>query len=208
MQTPITDISQKIPDIIRDQYEELSCDLQNTYLKWMMNRQLFGGGSELLNFLDDRAPSFFVAVQDSFITDLVVSVSRFTDRTPGTLSLGSIIKQLRKSCNSGLASELEELDKEIIEASKDVKTLRGDTVAHKGLSKLGKPLPNVSWSDVDAILEKLARALNLIARHFLNSEIGYKDCITHGDAAEVVRLMRRGVAHEEAEIQQALMSPT
>ena len=87
----MTDISQKIPDFIRDQYEELSCDLQNTYLKWMMYRQLFGGGSELLNFLDDRASSFFVAVQDSFITDLVVSVSRFTDTTKGTLTLGSII---------------------------------------------------------------------------------------------------------------------
>ena len=204
----MTDISQKIPDIIRDQYEELSCDLQNTYLKWMMNRQLFGGGSELLNFLDDRAPSFFVAVQDSFTADLVVSVRRFTDTRKGTLSLCSIIKQLKNNRYSDLASKLEKHRSEIAKVSSAVKIQRDNLFAHKSLSTLENPVPNVSWSEVDAILEGLARALNLIARHFLNSEIGYKDYITHGDAAEVVRLMRRGVAHEEAEIQQALMSPT
>ncbi len=81
--------SKEIPGFLCEPYEELSRDLQYTYLKWKMYRQIFGPESNAIKFLDDHAPSFFLAVRDSFLADLVISVTRFTDTTRGTLTLNS-----------------------------------------------------------------------------------------------------------------------
>lgn len=192
--------SPEIPAFIREPYEELSRDLQNTYLKWKMYRQVFGPESNAIDFLDGHAPSFFLAVRDSFSSDLVISATRFTDPTKGTLTLSSIVKQLDKSSYSELTATLKSLQFEIVTLSAPIKKLRDNLVAHKDLKSAGaspqEPLPNVSWDQIDAVLGKLADALNAIQAHFSNSDTGYGDIITHGDADEVLRLMRLGAAAE------------
>ncbi len=203
------DDSSEIPEFIREAYEELSRDLQTTYLKWKMYRQVFGPESDAITFLDDHAPSFFLAVRDSFVSDLVISVTRFTDKTKGTLTLTSIVKQLEKTAHASLAKKLDSLQTEIISKSEPLKAWRDNLVAHKSLKAVGatpeEPLPNVSWDHIDSLLEELSDTLNTIQDHFCQSETGYADIITHGDGNEVLRLMRLGADAEAAE-NKALLS--
>lgn len=198
-------ISTEIPTFLLEPYEELSRDLQNTYLKWKMYRQLFGPESNAIEFLDDHAPSFFLAVRDSFLADLVISVTRFTDSTKGTLTLSSVVKHLEKSSYSNLVATLRSLQGGIVTLSKPIKKWRDNLVAHRTLKSAGaspqEPLPDVSWDQIDAVLDKLAEALNTIQANFTNAETGYADIITHGDGDEVLRLMRLGAEAEAAQIE-------
>jgi len=197
--------SSEIPAFLRELYEELSQDLQNTYLKWKMYRQVFGPESNAIDFLDGHAPSFFLAVRDSFSADLVISVTRFTDSARGTLTLSSVVKHLEKSSHSDLVATLKSLQAEIVILSKPIKKWRDNLVAHRNLKSAGaspqEPLPNVSWDQIDAVLGKLADALNAIQVYFTNADTGYSDIITHGDGDEVLRLMRLGAEAEAAQIE-------
>ena len=134
---------------------------------------------------------------------LVVSITRFTDKSKGSLTLNSIIKQLEKSSATDLVAKLKESQKEIGIEAQPIKKWRDNLVAHRSLKSVGvkpqEPLPNVTWSQIDSILEKLAEALNEIHVHFCDSEIGYAEIITHGDGDEVIRLMRLGVQAEAEE---------
>ena len=196
--------SKEIPKFIHEPYEELSQDLQNTYLKWKMFRQIFGPDSNAIDFLDDHAPSFFLAVHDSFISDFVISVSRFTDSTSRTLTLNYVVEQLEKSTYSNLVKKLRVLQNEIKTMSDPIKKWRHNLIAHRSLKSVGtsssEPIPEVRWDQIEAILEKIAEALNTIKVYFTGTEIGYEDIITHGDGNEVLRLMRLGADAEAAQI--------
>lgn len=208
----MTEQSLNIPEYIRESYEELSRDLQNTYLKWKMYRQIFGSGPDPLDFLDSHAPSFFLAVRDAFTTDLVISVARFTDKTKSTLTLSTIIKSIEKSTHSTLSASLKSRQEAIIMSSATIKQWRDNLMAHKSLKSVGvspeQPLPDLTWDEIDAVLEQLAGALNAIQVHFCKSETGYADIITHGDADEVLRLMRLGAMAEADELAQILSDAT
>jgi hypothetical protein len=137
-----------------------------------------------IDFLDNHAPSFFLAVRDSFLADLVISVTRFPDSTKGTPTLSSVVKHLEKSSHCDLVDTLWLLQGEIVTLSKPIKKWRHNLVAHRTLKFAGaspqEPLPDVSWDQIDAVLEKLVEALNAIQAYFTNAETGmrlYGSCV-------------------------------
>ncbi len=69
-----------IPREVAGQFEAGQQKLFNTHAKWKLLEQLIAKSKERSEFLSRIGVGFFALVQDSVITDIVISLGRLLDR--------------------------------------------------------------------------------------------------------------------------------
>jgi hypothetical protein len=103
-----------IPNEIREKYEPLEQDVIWLHVKWQFYRQLFGTDEKRIELLNEIAPVFFRACQDTMIDDLIISLDRLTDPlktgncdTASSLSENIVLLQPKPKTEGLLAGDLE-----------------------------------------------------------------------------------------------------
>lgn len=185
-------------------YHALYNDIAWLHAKWIQYRQLYAHSPERVDLLNTLAGHFFRVVQDTTHDDVLLHLTRLTDRRRDTLSLRTLHALIP---DRALASEVETLIQAAVNACDSARASRNQRIAHTNrMRALASTFdPNPSRADVEAALNAVRAVLNRLERHYWQSEVGYQYFIASGgDADSLVYYLLNGVRAEERRMERLL----
>jgi len=191
---------------------KIEIDERNMYAvcePYVIFSQLYATSKDRLNLLADTAPSFFRVVQRVLLDDILLSLSRLTDRPEIGGQRNLCIRRLADAVQ-GLgdppffASVLSQV--EDIEAScRPFRVARNKRIAHTDLptvfDRAGQPLPPVTRETIEKALSLLRGLLNFVVGHFESVETAYEYVQLIGDGDTIAHHLKRSQELEELEKQ-------
>ena len=155
-------------------YDALWQQVAWLHRKWDEYVALFGTKPERISLLNEAAPSFFRVVQDSLWEGVLLHIARLTDSPQSVGKPNLSFRRLPPLIGHKETKEQVEEDLiNAIEATGFCRDWRNRHIAHRDLNlALGlgaEPLKSASRAQVKAALEALAKILNTIESHYLDS---------------------------------------
>jgi hypothetical protein len=172
-----------MPPAFEKKLKAIDLEVRNLHFKWKFFSQLFTDPNRV-KILNATAASLFQSVEDSMLSDILLSIMRLTDPSKSSgkenLSFENLIGEIP---NGSLRTKVMMLLPLIKEKTKDIKTWRDKKLSHNDLQKaLGSfSLPQIQKKDLTDTLELIPRVMNLIHGHFSDTTIMYEMCITSND---------------------------
>jgi len=169
-------MAQKIDKLLQAISEELG----ELHLKWLLFSQLYED-EEIVELLNESAPTFFGVCQSVFLNDIILSISRLTDSSKTgdkeNLTLARIVDIIDPS-SVQLKTELVET-LEIVKNSCDfARNHRNRRVAHTDLKTYfqdhPEPLLSITREKIEEALLGLRAFVNKVELHFTQNEMGYE----------------------------------
>jgi hypothetical protein len=169
-------MTQKIDELL----QAISGELGEIHLKWLLFSQLYED-EEIVDLLNESAPTFFGVCQSVFLNDIILSISRLTDSSKTgskeNLTLARILDSIDPSLVQLKAELVETL--EIIKNSCDfARKHRNRRVAHIDLKTYfqdhPEPLLSITKEKIEEALLGLRTFVNKVELHFTQNETGYE----------------------------------
>jgi hypothetical protein len=166
-----------------EKLKAIDLEVRNLHFKWKFFSQLFTDPNRV-KILNATAASLFQSVEDSMLSDILLSIARLTDPPKSSgqenLSFENLIQEIPES---SLRTNVVSLLFQVKEKTRAIKTWRDKKLSHNDLKKaLGSiSLPPIQKKDLTDTLELIPRVMNLIHRHFTDTEVKYEMCITSQD---------------------------
>jgi hypothetical protein len=184
-----------MPPSLEEKLKAIDLEVRNLHFKWKFFSQLFTDPNSVKT-LNATAASLFQSVEDSMLSDILLSIMRLTDPPKSlgqeNLSFDNLIQEIP---NGPLRTEVVNLLPLIKEKTKDIKTWRDKKLSHNDLQKaLGSfSLPPIQKKDLTDTLELIPRIMNLIHRHFSDTTIMYEMCVTSNDGNSLLFYLEYGL---------------
>jgi hypothetical protein len=184
-----------MPPALEEKLKAMDIEVRNLHFKWKFFSQLFTDPNRVKT-LNATAASLFQSVEDSMLSDILLSIMRLTDPAKslgkGNLSFENIIQEIP---DGSLRKEVVNLLPLIKEKTKDIKTWRDKKLSHNDLQKaLGSfSLPPIQKKDLTGTLELIPRIMNLIHRHFSDTTVMYEMCVTSNDGDALLFYLEYGL---------------
>ncbi len=178
----------EVPDGIRPSFETLRNDLIGIRFRWAAWKRLFQSSQEARDLLVWGAPSFFEYVYRVFLSDVCLGICRLLD-APGegersNLVLSRLVSLVREAGHPELA---EDMRMRIADARRKAERLfvwRNKYHAHRDLQHAFDESLATSaalvFAEIDAVLEVIGSALNLVESKFTEGTTFFGDPIDPG----------------------------
>lgn len=203
-------VSQKhhISDNLAKVYKSLQEEVARLHAKWIIFHQLYATSEDRVNFLNAKAPSFFIVVEYVLRDDIFLSMSRLTDplKTSGkeNLSLAQLVENLDDSDLAFHESTSKAVEK-IQEHCQPFREWRNRRIAHNDLPTSleyhPEPLPGISRQMIEEALKMIRNLLNHIQRHFEDAETAYEHVSLQGDGDDLVFFLEQAEAYDKHELE-------
>lgn len=189
----------QLPDSIDKLFEEIRNEVLTLHVNWKIYRQLFAHTPLRVDLLNESACTFFYVTQELLYNDVQLRLSKLTDpsKTGGfrNLSLPALLESVEdKSFRATLESIIDDLQKKC----KPFRNKRNKEIAHLDFDTVMKsvPTPDVSRKMIEDALTLLAKFLNEIEGHYMDSETSY-DVIISEDGESLVNYVKYGMRYAE-----------
>jgi hypothetical protein len=170
--------------------------------KWQEYVELFGKDPARVKILNDAAPNFFWFIQDTMWNDLLLHITRLTDKrmtaSRTNLTLLALPPLIQDEAFRGVLDNLVEA---AVEAARFARRIRNRRLAHHDLAlALGKakPLTAGSRDDVRAALTAFHAVLDSVQLQYFDSSLSPEVILAPGGATKLLRILRDGVHAEQA----------
>jgi AbiU2 len=208
-------MAESAEEIRAEHIRDMGRDLGNVYnalwkeivwlhAKWDQYRQLYAHSPERIDFLNKVAGHFVGVVQDTLYDNILLHLTRLTDRSKGTLNL----QRLPKLVPPPLAPELDQLVREARQACKCAEASRNQRLAHTkfALALAGTFADSPSRAEVEAAIGAVRAVLDRLELHYWKRETGgYQHFFPNGgDAESLVRYLRMGFRAEKRRMERFL----
>lgn len=189
---------QKMPEELKDTYNELFQQVTWLHSKWELFCQLYASSKENVDLLNRSAPTFFATLQHILIDDALLTVSRLTDpqRTSGrdNLSLERLVNLIDEAAYPELRANINHLLDDAKQRCGFARELRNRRIAHNDLATKTRvednPLPPVTKQKVDEALHSIRTVMNEVAQHFEGTTVMYELAIVRDDGATLLRCLQ------------------
>ena len=184
-----------MPPALEEKLKAIDLEVRNLHFKWKFFSQLFTDPNRVA-ILNATAASLFQSIEDSMLSDILLSIARLTDPPKSfkqeNLSFENLIQEMP---DSSLRTEVVNLLSQIKEKTKDIKTWRDKKLSHNDLQKaLGSfSLPPIQKKDLTDTLELIPKIMNLIHRHFSDTTVMYEMCVTSNDGDSLLFYLEYGL---------------
>jgi hypothetical protein len=184
-----------MPPTLEEKLKAIDLEVRNLHFKWKFFSQLFTDPNRV-KILNATAASLFQSVEDSMLSDILLSVARLTDPPKSlgqeNLSFENLIQEMP---SGSLQTEVVNLLSQIKEKTQDIKTWRNKKLSHNDLQKaLGSfSLPPIQKKDLTDTLRLIPNIMNLIHRHFSDTMVMYEMCITSNDGDALLFYLEYGL---------------
>jgi hypothetical protein len=185
---------------------ELSSSITFLHLKWKLFRALFGTSQERINLLNQTAPAFFAFVGQIMFNDVVLAITRLTDRKRKTACLAQLITLLAPHVGmaelAGWRSQLALLNA----AVEPLRETRNRYLAHDelptALNSNPRPMPGVSRAQVETMLKRIRGLFESIEEKFRGSHTPHESVDAQGGEQLIASLERavggHSIGHEKS----------
>jgi hypothetical protein len=176
------------------------------HAKWDQYVLLYGHSPERVALLNKAAAHAFWVIQETMHDEILLHITRLTDRRKGALSLLRL--RDNKSIPNALACELNGLVDAAVSACQSAKNVRDHRIAHMDLARaLSRATfePNPSRTEVKAALRAIRAVLNRLTMHYWQSEAGCEHFYAGGrDADALMHYIAQGLRAEEQRMERLL----
>jgi hypothetical protein len=193
--------------------QAISEDLGEIHLKWLLFCQLYED-EEIVDLLNESAPTFFGVCQSIFLDDIILSINRLTDpsKTCGkeNLTLASILDTFEFT-SKDLTTDLQESLKVIKDNCSFIKKHRDRRISHSDLKTYFKdhpePLPVITKEKIENALLGLRTFVNKLELHLFKNEIGYEYLSVVDGASNLVGCLNDAKIYRE-QLDKVIKVPT
>ncbi|AZO68939.1 MULTISPECIES: AbiU2 domain-containing protein [unclassified Mesorhizobium] len=181
-------------------YAELVQELSQIHLVWDQYKILFGTKKSRVDLLNEAAGSFFRIVQDSIFDQVLLAISRLTDRPTVAGHQTLTVRRLADIIpDTTVANAVRAKVDLAVKAEEFCRDWRNNRIGHNNLDQRinpsARPLQDATRIKVDAALNALADVLNLVAAHYLDSETAYdRVLLSLPDAEALLYVLHDGLA--------------
>jgi hypothetical protein len=195
-----------IPSDVDEVFQELKTEVTWLHARWIMYRQLFAHSPKRIDLLNECASTFFYTIQDVFIGDVQIALSKLTDpaRTGANenLSLEQLQERFERQREPNLQAALRRTLDQLKQKCLPFRTWRNKRLAHLDLTTAMQstfnPLPGISRQMIEEALELVRNYLNAIQIHYDKSETGYEHFImTASDGEALISMLKYGLRYEQ-----------
>lgn len=187
-------------------FSALSNELTWQFLRWGQFEQLFGSKPSRVDLLNQSAPLFFNVVQDALWHDTVLGITRLVG--PARTGVGKRAKQNLSIqqlpvliSDETLRVNLEALIQDSVQLAQFAFDWRNRFIAHRdldvALNRHAMPLAPSTRFAVNAALDSVAKALNVVDFHYFNATKGYRDTFAYTGAESLLFVIRDGLKLQE-----------
>lgn len=177
-----------MPDRVREVYEPLWQSVSALHVNWMLYRQVFGTGPERIDLLNEFAPVFFRATQDSMLDATFLAISRLMDPPKSARKDNLVLErlilaakeedELDLSLSLRLSAKLEEIKKQCI----IFREIRNKRLAHNDLKAAQEKCEDdhpmmASREHIEIVLKSIRDIMNAVQVHYLGGETLYEHTI-------------------------------
>jgi hypothetical protein len=214
MMAEILSDEQALQEHIRDMgpelgpvYDALWNEAVWLHAKWDQYVLLYGHSPERVALLNKAAAHLSWVIQETMHDEILLHMTRLTDRRKDTLSLRRLLKR-GVVPDAALASELKTLVETAENACQSAKAARDQRIAHMNYARALKFAafdPNPSRTEVKAALRAIRAVLNRLAKHYCQSEARCEHFYAGGrDADALIHYLARGLRAEEQQMERFL----
>ncbi|WFP61369.1 hypothetical protein [Mesorhizobium sp. WSM4904] len=177
-------------------YAELIQELSNIYLVWGQYKILFGTRESRVDLLNSAAGGFFGLIQDNIWHQVLLSISRLTDRPTIAGHATLTVRRLADLIADQTTAEAVRAEVDLaMKAQEFCRDWRNNLIGHNNLDMRVNPaarsLAPASERQVDDALAALAGVLNTLASHYLLPKTLFEDV---SDASALLYVLHDGVA--------------
>ena len=164
-----------ISAVLQKRLDAINIEVTNLHFKWLFFEQLFTN-KQRFEILKATAPSLFSYIQDLMLHDMILCIARLTDPMGPSgrdnLSFDCILAEMN---DSSVRKEVSETITKIKTKTEAIRVWRNKKLAHNDLAKATgeNPLPPIYIADLNEALKLTGQTLNIIYRHFQDTEFGY-----------------------------------
>jgi len=189
-------------DSFGDFYSELSNQLYWLQFKWQEYVELYGTNPERIELLNEAAPSFFHHLQDVLLDDILLHISRLTDRSKSFGKENLTFAALPGYIDGEMKIEIQLLVDQAIDSAAFAKDWRNRRLAHHDLKLAldgsAKPLLPLSRRTIKETLAALHEVLNRISEIYFDTEL-FQEVFDSGMGAEhLLYVLHDGVIADRA----------
>lgn len=200
--------NEALPPEIREIFMWLSQDVASLQGKWTFYLGLFGEEAHTI-LLSSLARAAFNIIEESLRNDMTLAICRLSDPSQtfrkDNLSMATLVEL------SAEIPYLEEILVEFQDACKPVQKYRNKRVGHNDLNTTIKPqenpLPGISHSQINSILELGGRLLNTVLRQYVDEAL-YFEPVQRGGAKHLLYWLGIAKKHRDDDRDRHLGSGT
>jgi AbiU2 len=173
--------------------------------EWDEYLQLFGTKPSRIALMNDAAPRFFRMIQDELVDMIVLRIARLTDPPKSTGKSNLTIQQLPTQIkDQSFSNGVLNLVKAAVASAEFCRARRHRRIAHNALDlSLGvqtDPLPDLTRENIAAAIVSLAKVLNAVSFHYVNSTTEFGLGSNSGGARSLIRILEDGVQKKSERI--------
>ncbi len=186
-------------------FYELLTNVAYLHLSWQNYKSLFGTSPELIDLLNWAASSFFGLLDRIMRHDVILAISRLMDPKEScgkkNVSLDCLIDKLQLSIDTTLFNKWQSELEELKDCYKPLRKVRHRLLAHEDLATTlqyhRNPLPGISRTYIENILEKIQKLLGDIEEHFCKSRTTYQYIPSIGDGEDLIFTLESAREHKK-----------
>jgi hypothetical protein len=185
-------------------FYELLTNVAYLHLNWQNYKSLFGTSPERIDLLNWAASSFFGLLDRIMRHDVILAISRLMDpkesRGKKNVSLDCLIDKLKPSIDTTLFDKWQSELKELKGCYEPLRKVRNRLLSHEDLEITlqyhSDPLPGISRTCIENILEKIQKLLGDIEEHFWQSRTTYQYIPSIGDGEDLIFTLESAREHK------------
>ena len=183
-------------------YILLGANLVELNVKWGIYRAIYGTSEDRIKLVNRAAGLFFQTVQNSLWDDILVHISRLTDRSKVVGKDTLTIQRLESliDCEETLPI-LKKKVNVALEKCQFARDWRNRRIAHADLEhKLtpkAKPLEGASRKKIYDALSSMSGVLNVMSVRYIGGTIMHNESVTLGDAEAILYVINDGLRLEK-----------
>ena len=178
-------------------------EVAGLYLKWNQYVMLYGADPSSIGLLNKSAPAFFRIVQDGLWENIMLHIARLTD-PPCTgkyknLTVKRLPELVKENCH--LRNKIELLICTANNATKFCREWRDKRYAHLDLDLILKntspALPDATRAKTRCAIEALAKILDAVSAHFLDSSTRFDMLSPPGGGEVLLKILEDSIKARE-----------
>ena len=181
-------------------YSRLWAECTHLHMTWGEYVVLFGTSEENVDLLNRAAPAFTKMIQDALWENVLMHLCRLVDSRSTLGKENLTILRLPELVSGSLKMEVEQAISDVLKSCDFAKDWRNRRISHSdldlntGASSL--PLAVASRAKVREALKELCKVLNLVERHYTNSEVMYDFIEPRGGSKSLLFVLKSGIKAE------------
>lgn len=205
----MSESTKAMPPAVNDLFEALKSEVVWLHARWILYRQLYGTNPERIELLNSTASYFFAQLEWVLLDDILLGLSRLTDRLEtcghSNLVLGQLPERLSESKWNSLVANLSQRLESIKAKCDSFRNHRNRRIAHCDLQtaqgSVERFLHGISREMVEDALAEIRAFMNEVQSFFDGSETAYEHFLAASDGDALIFALKRGYEYGELQSQ-------